>query len=385
MNGTTGTVTAHAAHQRGLDLPAQQRGLGLPAQQRGVDLPAPPRGVDLGALMHALVQPWRELHRWPPLSWLMPQPHVCLLQADGGVSRWAGDAPVPGDARSAPFTAVELPEPIRLDCRLQLPAMSSVDLHAAVALEVRTASPFEASDLAWGYRAREAGAGLAVHAVLASRRAVDQHLAACADRLAGRTAPEVWARDDAGRAVVLQGYGEAARERRAVRGRWSVYALLALALALGAAAAVTPTVQLKLRAMQAAAAMQEVEARMAPLLAQREALVRTQGDIDALHGLIAERVEPLAVMDLLTQLIPDDTFLQRLQVQGTKVTISGQTPNTAALMNALSGHPDVRDVRSPSAATRAMGGGRENFTIELTLSPSSPPSSAAGQPGGKSS
>lgn len=358
MNTSTGAVTADAAPQRGLD-------------------PA--------ALLRALAQPWRELHRWPPLSWLMPQPHLCLLQADGGVSRWAGDAPVPGDPLSAPFTAVELPEAQRLDCRLQLPSMSGADLHAAVALEVRTASPFEAADLAWGYRARAAGAGLAVHAVLASRRAVDQHLAGCADRLAGRSAPEVWARDDEGRAVVLQGYGEAARERRAVRGRRGVYALLALALALGAAAAVTPTVQLKLRAMQAAAAYQEVETRMAPLLAQREALVRTQGDIDALRGLIAERVEPLAVMDLLTQLIPDDTFLQRLQVQGAKVTISGQTPNTAALMNALSGHPDVRDVRSPSAATRAMGGARENFTIELNLSPSSLQPSAAGQPAARAS
>ena len=341
MNTSTGAVTADAAPQRGLD-------------------PA--------ALLRALAQPWRELHRWPPLSWLMPQPHLCLLQAGGGVSRWAGDAPVPGDPRSAPFTAVELPEALRLDCRLQLPAMSGADLHAAVALEVRTASPFEASDLAWGYRARAAGAGLAVHAVLASRRAVDQQLGACADRLAGRTAPEVWARDDEGRAVVLQGYGEAARERRAVRGRWGVYALLALALALGAAAAVTPTVQLKLRAMQAAAAMQEVERRMGPVLAEREELVRAHERHEALRQVFSEHVDPLAAIDLLTQAIPDSTYLQRLQLQGSKVTITGQTPNTSELMNTLSSHPAVRNVSSPAAARRAPGAtDLENFTIELTL------------------
>jgi general secretion pathway protein L len=345
---------------------------------------APRRGLDLAALLHELAQPWRELHLWPPLSWLTPQPHVCLLQADGEASRWAGDAPAAGDASSAPFTAVELPEALRLDCRLRLPPMPAADLHDAVALEVRTASPFDPSDLAWGYRAREAAdGGATVHAVLASRRAVDQHLAGCADRLAGRTAPEVWARDDDGRAVVLQGYGDAARERRAVRGRRLTYALLVLALALAAAAAVTPTVQLKLRAMQAAFATQEVEARMGPLLAQREELVRTQGNLDALRALMAEHVEPLAVVDLLTRLIPDDTFVQRLQVQGPKVTISGSTPNTAALMNTLSGHPDVRDVRSPAAATRAMGGGgRENFTIELNLSPSSLQPSVAGAASG---
>jgi general secretion pathway protein L len=348
---------------------------------------APRRSRDLGALWHELWQPWRELHLWPPFSWLAPQPHVCLLQADGNASRWAGDAPAAGDALKAPFTAVELPEALRLDCRLQLPAMAPADLHDAVALEVRTASPFDPSDLVWGYRARPAADGaVAVHAVLASRRAVEQHLASCGERLAGRTAPEVWARDDEGRAVVLQGYGEAARKRRAVRGRWLAYALLLLALVLTGAAAVTPTMQLKLRAMQAAIATQEVETRMAPLLAQREALVRTQGDLDALRGLMAEHVEPLAVVDLLTRLIPDDTFVQRLQVQGAKVTISGQTPNTAALMNTLSGHPDVRDVRSPAAATRAMGGsGRENFTIELNLSPAALQPSVAGAASGAKS
>ncbi|MCU0814466.1 MAG: PilN domain-containing protein [Burkholderiaceae bacterium] len=346
---------------------------------------APRHGLDLGALWHELWQPWRELHLWPPFSWLTPQPHVCLLQADGEASRWAGDAPMAGDARTAPFTAVELPEALRLECRLQLPAMAAADLHDAVALEVRTASPFDPSDLAWGYRARPAADGaVAAHAVLASRRAVEQHLAGCAERLAGRMPPEVWARDDEGRAVVLQGYGESARERRAVRGRRLAYALGLLALVLAAAAAVTPTVQLKLRAMQAAIATQDVGNRLAPLLAQREALVRTQGDLEALRGLMAEHVEPLAVVDLLTRLIPDDTFVQRLQVQGSKVTISGQTPNTAALMNALSGHPDVRDVRSPSAATRASGG-RENFTIELSLSPPSLQPPVAGAASGAKS
>lgn len=339
---------------------------------------------DPAAFVRALFRPWLELHLWPPLSWLAPQPRVRLLHADGGESLWAGDAPLAGDAASAPFIAVELPEALRLDCRLHLPPMPAADLRDAVALEVRAASPFEPADLAWGWRARPGrGEGVDVHAVLASRRAVDQHLAACAGRLRARAAPEVWARDDEGRAIVVQGYGEAARERRAVRGRWLAGALLALAIALALAAAVTPSVQLKLRTMQAAAAMQEAERRMAPLVAQREALMRTQGQLDSLRELMAERVEPLAVTDLLTQLIPDDTFLQRLQVQGPKVTITGSTPNTAALMNALSGHPDVRDVRSPAAATRASGG-RENFTIELTLAAPSRPTSAAAGHGAKS-
>jgi general secretion pathway protein L len=155
--------------------------------------------------------------------------------------------------------------------------------------------------------------------------------------------------------------------------------LLASALLLAAAVLVTPTIQLKLRAMQAVRAYQDVERQLAPVLAQREALVKAQGQQAALRELMGERVEPLAVLDLMTQAVPDDSFVQRLQVQGSKVTLIGQTPNTAALMNKLSGQPLVRDVRSPTASTRSMTAGRENFSIELTLQPEAlrPPAPAA--------
>lgn len=327
---------------------------------------------DLEATLRALLQPWRELHLWPPLSWLTPLPQVRLLQADGSESLWAGDARVSGSAgsvRAARFTAVELPESLRLECRLKLPPMQGTQMRDAVALEVRSASPFEPSDLVWGWRA-QAGAGnsVAVVAVLASRRAVEQQLGALADRLDAAAQPEVWALDDEGRAIVIQGYGESARQRSAARGRLLAAGLLMAALALVVAAAVTPTVQIKLRAMQAAQAYQETERKMAPLLAQREQLVQSVAELTALRESMGEHIEALAVLDLLTQLIPDDTWLQRLQVHGDKVTISGQTPNTAALMNALSSHPGVRDVKAPAAATRSMAAGRENFTVEWTLS-----------------
>lgn len=340
----------------------------LEAQDRALRRP-----LELGSTLRALLQPWRELHLWPPLSWLMPVPRVRLLQADGGESLWVGEERVPGTAaavRSAPFTAVELPQSLCLECRLALPALRGGELRDAVALEVRSASPFEPADLVWGYRTRAGrGGALDAVAVLASRRSVERHLGALGERLAGAAAPEVWVLDDQGRAIVVEGYGEPARQQRGARGRLLAYLLLATALVLTAALAVTPTLKLKLRAMQAATAYEEAERQMAPLLAQREQLVRTQGEIVALREAMAGHVEPLAVVDLLTRLIPDDTWLQRMQVQGNKVTVNGQTPNAAALMNTLSSHPGVRDVRAPSAATRAMSGGRENFTVEWTMTP----------------
>lgn len=325
--------------------------------------------LDAASLWALLVQPWRDLQRLPPLAWLSPQPAVRLLQSDGTDSLWQGEhrrAASERERQSAAFVAVELPADDVLECHFKLPPMPPADRADALALEVRMASPFDPADLVWG--ARDAADGTGATALLASRRAVQSRLDALADRWRAATPPEVWAFDTQGRPVVLQGFGEAARLRRSGRGRGLSWALLLLALLLGAAVAVTPTVQLKLRTMQAAGAYAELERQLAPVLAQRESLAKAQAQQDALRELMAERVEPLAVLDLVTQAVPDDTWLQRLQLQGARVTISGQTPNTASLMNRLSSQPQVREVKAPAPATRALGG-RENFTVEFTLAP----------------
>jgi general secretion pathway protein L len=307
-----------------------------------------------------------------------------VLHADGRESLWVDGAPRKAPAAecaAARFVAVELAADETLECPVPLPPMASADRQEALALAVRMASPFEAHDLVWGWRDAE-GPGPAT-AMLASRRAVQVRLESAASRIGRRGPPEVWAFDGRGRPVVLQGHGEAARQRRRSRGLLLGWALLIGVALLAAAVLVTPTVQLKLRAMQAVRAYAEIERQLAPVLAQREALVKAQTQQAALRDLMAERVEPLAVLDLLTQAVPDDSHLQRLQLQGAKATLIGQTPNTAALMNKLSGQPLVRDVRSPNASTRSMTAGRENFAIELTLQPDAlrPPAAvAAGVP-----
>lgn len=330
-------------------------------------------------LFAQLLQPWRELHRVPPLSWLEPEPAVCLLHADGSESLWTGARRHEASASacaSAPFVAVELPADEVLECALALPPLPDADRDGAIALEVRMASPFDSADLVWGWREQQ-GAG--VTALLAARSAVQARLAAAASRLGRRGPPEVWAFDRTGQPVPLQGFGEAARQRRGMHGRRLGMVLLFGALLLLVAGLVTPTVQLRLRAIQAAEAHGQAESRLAPMIAQREALAQAQAQLAALRELMGERVEPLSVLDLATQSVPDDSFVQRLQLQGSKLTLTGQTPNTAALMNRLSGQPLVRDVRSPSASTRGMSAGRENFVIEMTLQPEAlrPPAAAA--------
>lgn len=334
------------------------------------------------ALGTLLLQPWRELHRVPPLSWLQPEFPVCLLHADGSRSLWVGgrrrrDAAAT-ECAAARFVAVEVPGDEALECAVPLPPMPEADREDAIALAVRAASPFDPAELVWGWRPAPDGAV----ALLSTRRAVQVRIAAAADLAGRRGPPEAWALDRSGQPVVLQGFGESTRRRRGARGRRLGMLLLVGALLLMVAVLLTPTLQLRLRALQAQQAYDAAQQRLAPVLAQREALVQAQAQQSALREQMQARVEPLAVLDLLTQAVPDDSFVQRLQLQGDKLTITGQTPNTAALMNSLSAQPLLRDVRSPAASTRGMTAGRENFTIEMALQPEAlrPPAPAPDAP-----
>ena len=102
-------------------------------------------GVDLALLWRDMREPWRNVHQWPVLSWLTPQPPVLLLQADGKQSVWEGGRQV--TSRAIPrFKAVELPDDLVLRRPVQLPAMAAEDALAAMTLEARTNSPFDTED-----------------------------------------------------------------------------------------------------------------------------------------------------------------------------------------------------------------------------------------------
>lgn len=325
-----------------------------------------------GEFARRLGASFRQLHTHPALAWITPQLPVRLMESSGGQSLWVGGRRVQAreaELRAARFTAVEVPGELALTRRLVLPQLSQRDLQDALGLEVRDSNPFDPADLVWGYRATPGDQGqLNVEAVLAARTHVRQHIEQVAPALLDSLSVEAWVMADDGAPVVLRGFGEAARAQRASRGRAFAYALMALSLLLATAMAVTPTVQLHVRTLQAAAAYRALQQRAGPAIAQREALLRGREDLANLQEAMAEHVEPLVAIDMLTQLIPDDTWLQRVQAQGSKFTLSGQTPNAAALMNTLSGNVAVREVRAPTPAIR-MANNRETFVVEFTVAP----------------
>lgn len=326
-------------------------------------------GMDLAVWKAAFAKPWANVYQWPILRWLDPDLPVRLWKEDGAQEIWlAGQTFRPG-VGSSRFDAVELPTDLFLVRQLALPAMPPEQLGQAIALDVKTLSPFSAQDLVWGYTSsvREGGSIL-VHMVLASRQQVDAYLLARRVQL-GLNAHEVWAMAAPDKPVVLPGWNESLRQQNRVKRRRAGYGLLGLACILVMAAVVTPVAQSRLRAIEAAIALSDLQGRAGTLLAQREVMQQAVDRIGQIKNVLAERPNGVLVLEALTKALPDDTYLGTLDVTGLKVRIVGLTANAAALMQTLGAQTGFRDVRAPVPAVRNPGSVLENFNIEFQLDP----------------
>lgn len=331
-------------------------------------------GLDLGSLWRDLLTAWRGMLEWHVFSWAWPQQAVRVYLPTGAQALSRGlYTPLMEDeqgVRQASFEAVLLPEDLLLRRTLNLPKLQPAELQAALTLEVQTLSPFTVGDLSWAWEIGSQDGGLMrVHVVLTSRKLIDQHLQTTHPELKLQTS-EVWVpRLGEPGFVVLSGFGEVRRDRQSAAWRWASALLALLALALLAVMAVSPSVKLYLRSQQANQAMSSLQQKAGPIIAQRESLVRVSEQLTNLALLTGKPLPPLQILKLITEALPDDTSLLSLQIQGLKVSITGQTANAAALMKQLGSTPGLRDVKAPTPATKPLGAPRESFTIEFTLDP----------------
>ncbi|MBR0567246.1 PilN domain-containing protein [Azoarcus sp. L1K30] len=317
-------------------------------------------GYDLGAVADFMRMGWDEALHLPMLAWLTPQEPVRVLRADGSEFCALDGEVLAAASPNVRCVAIELDEDDLLRRSLVLPPMADAELRAAIELEASSASPFAAEDLAWTYRLRSADAGMLVDLVLTSKRRIAACLDAQRSRI-GDAQAEVWAPGQ----IAFPGYGENTRHKRTRRARARVLGVLGIVVLLVAGILLTPTLQLRERAIEAQLAYTALVGTAAPQAALRERIVAANERIAAAQGILGQPVSALALINTLTQQLPDDTVLNLLEIRGDKVRMAGQTDNAAGLMQKLGAQPSFRDVRAPSASARA-GTGKESFTIEYT-------------------
>jgi general secretion pathway protein L len=344
-------------------------------------------GLDLAPLGRDILTAWRGMLDWPVLAWLWPRPRLHLWLPDGtqALSRGPQTAAVPiaqpatqsgNEATTAPpiqarFQALVLPEDILLRRSLVMPSLAQAELQAALALQLQTFSPFPPEDMVWACEVQQSEDGKTqhIHAAISSRKLIAQHLATLPTE-ATLDDIEVWVPHlQDGHYAVASGFAENQRHRRSAAWRWVSAGLLVLALALVVGIVATPSVQLYLRSKQAEAALQALQQKALPVLAERESFTQVTDKLTQLGEHFNQSVAPRPVLQLITEALGDDTSLLSVQVQGHKVSLTGQTANASTLMKKLDNLPGLRDVRAPAPATKPLGATRESFTIEFSMDP----------------
>jgi len=334
-------------------------------------------GLDTQQLLQALMQTRKNLANVHIFAWLKPVVPIRVRLPDGKERLWFGEKVSPrptqyNELQNIRFHALVLPEDAILRRNLRLPHAATADAAQAVALEVQAVSPFKPNDVVWGYRTRTTSDHLHMDIALTSRSELVRQLSNINSTGKNVGSPEIWVLDAQGQnPIVFAGFGEKLRASYVTLWHRVRVALLLTALAMAAAAAITPTLQLRERANEAAAAYGLLAQKTAPLLRKRESLAQATELIKELEQTVANYINPVQAMELLTRALPDDTSLLTLQIQGLKATLSGQTPSAPALMKRLSAEAWIRNVQAPQAATRPIGSNKDSFNIEFEFNTSS--------------
>lgn len=316
--------------------------------------------ASLSSLPSLLLSGLREALDWPLLAWLKCHEPVELVHPDGRRETYAAGRPAPR-GRAVAYRAIVLPADEVLFLDLTLPDLPEDERAEAVALEVERASPFPLAETVWGARTRRiADDRLSVRVALAARQAALARL----DAVGGSgLRPEVWA--DPADPVVMGGFGEALRRKAERRSERLRLVLLGLVFAGFCALAVLPFLQLRAVVLDAQRQYAALQASSASALASRDALGRMRQQAEVVNASVLGQVDLLGLLEVLSEAIPDTTYLTNIEVRGTTVKLTGQGPAASAVVDKLGSLPQLAGLRSTSAISRIGRDGDERFSVEF--------------------
>jgi len=260
-----------------------------------------------------------------------------------------------------------VPAGMALRRRLLLPAAAADRLRDVLTFELDRQTPFTANDACFDARVlgvRE-DAQLDVELAAVQKAAfVDglSRLGALADGLAGADVE-----DASGAPLGVNLLPEASRVARQAprRGLHVALATVAVVALVFAAWAVLDN---RRAAADAFAAQVESRAEAArQVAAQRQQLVDLVAGTTTLNQTSARRPTALEVMDEVTKRLPDNTYLEKLAIEGDRLTLIGFSPEASGLVARLQGSPLWRNPALSGALQPDPRTRMDRFTMTAEL------------------
>jgi general secretion pathway protein L len=280
-------------------------------------------------------------------------------------------------------TVLLIPSERVLQRNLVLPAAAEDNLRQVLSFEMDRQTPFKADQIYFDSRVigRDAsGRNLNVELVLLPRAQLDQEIGALPAGIASLDGVDAWRGEPGGgrRQINLLPAERRARHRDM---------RLPLNLGLAALVIVLLFVNMDESLTNRAAAVESMRAEVDKSnteARQVAALRKTLADSISGANFLSDkkRNNPLtvAVIDDLSRRLPEDTFLERLQIENGEVQLQGQSKEAAKLISLLGasgclGNPRLQGQIQPDART-----GKERFQIVTDVKPCSTPATDVTMP-----
>lgn len=352
-------------------------------------------GSMFGGVRGFLAWWWRALSSWLPRRWrlalgmdrgrLLLQPEGeglrLRLQDDEGLRDLARlPAFAPEAASSAALSALMpptthdmprwllLPASAALRRRIGLPVAAADRLRDVVGFEIDRQTPFPADAVAYDARVlgrREGDAQLDAELIVVPRDTLGAAEAGLGD-LAGQLAGiDVLDADGMPLGVNLLDPARRRRQADPMR-RWN--ALLALVAVAAIAAMLWQVLHNRRAAGDAFEQVANERARAARSVGQQRAelvaLVEGQAFLDRLR---AGRPTAVEVLDELTRRLPESTYLEKMSIEGNRITLIGRSSEASALPARLEGAKLWRSPALSGALQPDPRSGRDIFTMTAEL------------------
>lgn len=266
---------------------------------------------------------------------------------------------------------LRLPAAAGLRTMMILPLAAERNLRQVVTFELERRTPFKRDEICYAHRVvkREPAAQrLIIEVTIVQRPIIDRALAVLRSLDLEPGAIEVAGADRT--EAVSPNLLDAQMARRSARLPDLALAGLGLVvLVLGVAALALPLV----RAHQTES---ELEAEVATLKPAAEASRKLEAEISALTheaSFLAtqreQRPAATTIIDALTHLLPDDTYLTELHLAGSQVQIAGTGPSASRAITLLARSPGFADAKFNSQVTQDPLTAREQFDITAHPAP----------------
>ncbi|MBV8837976.1 MAG: PilN domain-containing protein [Alphaproteobacteria bacterium] len=250
---------------------------------------------------------------------------------------------------------------------LELPQRASEFLAGVVRAQIDRLTPWNANEAAFGFSAPQpAGSDRIVVTVAATARALVQPII---DALTGAGAQSVTVTTAAPEAAIrVFDYSTHGTIDIALVRRVLVMVLLGFGLLAGGSLSAAALYGYQLGNEQDALT-QRIAARRAAIRAGRDGGAQATTPLRGLEQRKLATPSSVIVLDVLSQILPDHTYVTELRIEGDKVRLIGVTRDAPSLIRLIEQSPHFTHATFFAPTTRAPSDPGERFHIEAQIEP----------------